>query len=111
LRSDAERLRKDIVKNPPADSTVSCYNVAYLPPARESLERLTQRLPLVEGLVAREGLHPEACRKIVAALRRDLEVLGSEQELRKLSEAERTRSAELRRTAMERIARIEKKLE
>jgi hypothetical protein len=52
LISEADRLRSEIYANPLVDSRVTCYDMAAIVPARQSLERLNQRLPLLKRLAA-----------------------------------------------------------
>ncbi len=47
-----------------------------VPPSKESLERLTRRLPLLTELARGRKLHPKAMKKIIAAVEADLAVLA-----------------------------------
>lgn len=57
---------------PPKDSTITCYKMAYVPPARVSLARLEKRLPLLKKLSAKGGLPKTTLLKLMKAVEADL---------------------------------------
>jgi len=103
LAMEGQNLREDIYRDPPTDSRVTCYDMAYMPPAQTSLTRLARRLPLVEKLVASEKVHQATCATILAAMQDDLAVLGDPKELAKLAEAERRTAQSTREKAAKAI--------
>jgi len=109
LAMEGKNLRDDIYRNPPTDTRVLCYDMAYMPPAQLSLQRLARRLPLVEKLVAGGKIQRAACARIVAAMENDLAVLADPKEFGKFPEADRqnARSAsEKARGALEGLKRL-----
>ncbi len=82
LVSEAERLRKDIYRNPPTDCKVTCYDMEFIPPRLQSLERLSQRLPLLKKLAAEGSVHPAVLEKIVPSIEADLKTLSDERSLK-----------------------------
>ncbi len=79
LKVEATNIREDIYRGPPTDRMVKCYISISTTPARRSLGRLAQRLPLIEKLAAGGKLNAAACEKIIAAVRADLGVLAHEE--------------------------------
>ena len=104
LQQEAVKLRADIYRNPPTDCRVTCYLMAWNPPARQSLERINQRLPLLQKNAA--ALQGDVLDKILPTLEADLKILGDEKELRHLPEAEREKARTLREQAAETIKKI-----
>jgi len=96
LATEANNIRQDIYRNPPTDCKVTCYSMAYVPPAQKSLERLAGRLPLVEKLVAGRKVHRAACISVLEACDADLLVLSDPGMLRQLP-PERRKDAEATR--------------
>lgn len=105
LRSDADRLRGEIYANPPTDCQVTCYDMAYMPPAQMSLERLRKRLPLLENAAMKGVVSPRALALVLPSVRADLELLAAEgaekqlgdqaEEAQRLAERVRYRIAQL----------------
>ncbi|HNV68731.1 MAG TPA: hypothetical protein PKO06_03470 [Candidatus Ozemobacteraceae bacterium] len=57
---------------PPKDSTITCYKMAYVPPAKMSLERLEKRLPLLKRVKAKGQLPKTTLLKMMKAIEVDL---------------------------------------
>ena len=94
LCDEAERLRKDIYRNPPTDCRVMCYDMAFMPPARSSLDSLSRRLPLLRKIAANGKLQPAAMQKIIPNIEADIKTLSDEKQVAKLSaEAQATAKA------------------
>ena len=85
LRFLLERVRAV----PPKDSTVKCYKMAYMPPARLSLERLEKRLPLLKRIKAKGRLPQATMKKLMQAVGADLKTLEDGLDKRELTDVER----------------------
>ena len=110
LVAEAANIRADIYRDPPIDCRVKCYDMAYMPPARVSFERLGKRLPVVEKLIAGGTVHPAACAKIVAAIEADLAVLSDAEQLKVLHGPHRTQAEASRDQARAALARLKQML-
>jgi len=106
LASDAEAMQREIYREPPTDSRVSCYDMAYVPPARESLDRMSKRLPLLRRLAQRGHVHPAAILKLLPGIEADLKVLSSDSDLATLPEADRNAARDARNVAAAELQRI-----
>jgi hypothetical protein len=95
LKQEADKLRADIYRNPPTDSRVTCYEMAYFPPAQQSLTRLKKRLPLLENLASNGKVKKAVMNKVLSSVDKDLATLGDEKQVEKLQEAERKEAAEV----------------
>jgi hypothetical protein len=93
---EAAHLRERIYRDPPIDSKVTCYDMAAIIPAQQSLQRLHQRLPLLKRLAADGRVHPAALHKVIGSIETDIETLSQESELQQLHPEERKRAEELR---------------
>jgi len=90
LIQEADSLLEQIYRNPPTDCRVTCYDMAYLPPARQSLDRLQARAELLERLAASGRASADVLEKVSATIEADLKTLSSEAELKLLRPEERT---------------------
>lgn len=95
LVAQAARLERDIFSNPPTDTKVTCYDMAFISPAQESLERLSQRLPLLQKLTASGHLNLLVAEKILPAIEEDLQILSSDKEIRLLPPADQDKAKKL----------------
>jgi hypothetical protein len=82
-RSTAELLREELAQcktgvyaDPSKDAKASCYDMAILPPAAESMKRLTRRMDLLGSMLSHDRLRPETIRALLPSLERDLAVLA-----------------------------------
>ncbi|MBM4033204.1 MAG: hypothetical protein FJ291_15675 [Planctomycetes bacterium] len=101
-------IRNDIYRNPPTDFRGTCYDMAYIPPAQQSLQRLNQRLPLVEKLLEGGKVNPTAGGKIVAGIQADLAILNDAKNIEQLRGEERAKAAEARDKAAQALQRLRK---
>ena len=85
----------------------TCYQRRVIPPpAKLSMHRLNQRLPLLEKMAANETLHPVAITKALDKIHADVELLENEEQLSQLAgDNERN---EAKRLATEVKARLTK---
>lgn len=96
LAAAAESIRVEMLRNPSTDARVKCHKMAFLPPARRSLDRLRKRLPLLESLAAAGKISPAVAERVLPTIRADLATLASEEELDKLQPEARDEVAEIR---------------
>ena len=110
LESESARLKAEIHKDPPTDCKVMCYDMAYLPPAQASVQRMTKRLPLLKKLAASGKVNAPALRKVLPSVETDLKTLTSEKEIARLGAGERERAKKLAADAQAVVAQIKELL-
>lgn len=110
LTGELANLRQDMYRNPPTDSRVTCYDMAYISPAQISLDRIAKRLPLIEKLAAGGKLHPAAASKIIAAAQADLAILADEKKLAKLPAAEQRKARKAQQQAADLLEKLRRRL-
>jgi hypothetical protein len=93
LAAEAQSLQADILRDPPTDSAVKCYDMFILPPAQRSVERLQKRLPLLKALVAAGKVAPAVAERVLPTIRADLATLSDAKELARLQPAPRQQAA------------------
>ena len=111
LVGEAANIRADIYRDPPTDCKVTCYDMAYIPPAQQSFRRLAKRLPLIEQLAAGPKLNRAVFAKIAAAVEADIAVLSEDKRLQALPEAERKQAATTRERARLIVDRLRLRLD
>ena len=84
LKTQAARLQADMRRFPPKDFNGRCYRRAGFVPAKNSLQQINRRLPLLSKLVAAGKVHPRVLARVVPALERDLKILTTPEELKRL---------------------------
>lgn len=99
LAGELANLRATILKDPPTDCQVTCYDMMMISPERESLDRLAARLPLLKRLAADAVVHPGVAAKILPAVESDLRRLSEAQPGPQLPPDEQKRRATLRAEA------------
>ena len=88
LRLEGERLNRAIRRFPPSDVQVRCYRRAAFNPARDSLQRLGKRLPLLEKMLARGSVTPEVLARVLPVMESDLKRLTDDAQLKRLTDTE-----------------------
>jgi len=85
-QEDLKLLRSRVWEFRPTEmKTASCYEpMPMIIPAKQSLERIQARLPLLGKMVEADKLHPGVARKVLVQIDKDLAVLSSAAELKKL---------------------------
>lgn len=114
LVSEAERLRSEMYRNPPTGcqvTQVTCYAMAFIPPAQESMERLTKRLPLLKQMATDGKVQAAVLAKVVGSVEADMATLASEAELKHIPADQHEQAAELRKSAEATVAEIKGLLE
>ncbi|MCY2931571.1 MAG: hypothetical protein NTV86_19185 [Planctomycetota bacterium] len=110
LLKEADRLSREIYLNPPTDSTARCYKMMVLTPARGSMMRVTQRLPLLADLAGSDKVHKGVLERTVPAIEADLATLSDAKQTAALTADERTQAAALAKQAAEDLAKIKKQM-
>jgi hypothetical protein len=111
LAAEADTLRKEIYREPPIDSQVSCYDRMYIPPAGASFSRLQKRLPLLRKLAEGGKVNAAVVAKVLPTVRADLATLADPKQTGKLEPQRKARLAKLVEDVKGAIAKIEKMLE
>lgn len=112
LAEEGKLLTQEMYRKPHSDFQGKCYKKRAFIPARESLERINRRLPLLEKLVATGKISPEVARRVLPALERDIKVLADKNEVEQLYD--KARQAEARKAhkragkLLERVRKLEK---
>jgi hypothetical protein len=114
--TEAELLGKEIAlmvetvaaKRTKEERELSCYKPVLFVPERDSLERLAERVPLLERLASEPSVQPAAIEKIVAAISRETATLEDEDALVKLSGEERKQAVDLRDRALELLGALKR---
>jgi hypothetical protein len=107
LKQDLAQLTHGVqAKRPTELKMATCYKPMMYLPARDSMERLTARLPLLENLAASEKVHAAVARKVLASIERDIATLSDPKLLHTLPEADRPKAEEVRRAAADHAAKL-----
>jgi hypothetical protein len=107
LRTDLPRLVLGVQEKRPTEMRMAtCYEPMMWQPARESLDRLSDRLALLEQLAGAKAVRGEVVYKVLGTIEADLAVLGNENSLAGLEEKERPEAARVRDAAKAAIAKI-----
>lgn len=85
-----------------------CYEIAPVGIAERSMERLSQRLSLLEKFAASEKIDREVVEKILSEVEGDIDTLKNNREL--LSNSEQAMALELRMRAERHVLRIKARL-
>ena len=110
LLKEADRISREVYREPPTDSTARCYEAMALTPARDSLTRVTQRLPLLANLAGSGKVHQGVLEKVIPAIEADLATLADAKQTAALAPEERAQAAELAKRAAEDLAKIKKQM-
>jgi len=110
LVDEADAIRKEIYRDPPIDSQVNCYKMAYMAPARQSYQRLARRLPLLQAAAKGGKVSAAVLEKVLPTVRADLATLGDEAQLRKPGSPKPEQAERLRKEIAASLAAIEKSL-
>ncbi len=107
LAEEGKILTKEMYRNPHSDFKGKCYKRRVFIPARESLERINRRLPLLEKLVAAGKISAGVARRVLPALERDIQVLADREELQRMyDKAKRAEARKAHKRAAKVLARV-----
>ena len=108
LKAEMQKLRGEMVRNPPTDTKLVCYGAAqFHPPAQQSIERLTDRLPLLQKMIASGKITPEVLARVLPTIEADVKTLSDEKALGQL---DKDRQAEARSSLRPRAEEILKQV-
>ena len=100
LLKDLGTLRTGVeAKRPTEMKMATCYVPMMIRPGHDSLQRLSDRLPLLEKLATAVTLHPEVVEKVLASIETDILTLSKEESLKEFAKAEERQAAEKARDA------------
>lgn len=97
-------------KRPTEMKLATCYKPMMVQPARESLDRLAERLPVIEKLVESRTLHPAAVSRVLGAIEADLATLKDDQQVSRLTPDQQAKAEETRKTVAEQVAKLTERL-
>ncbi len=106
LVSEADRLRGEMYRNPPTDCQVTCYDMAFMPPAQVSMERLTKRLPLLKQMATGGKVQSAVLAKVVDSVEADMATLANEEHLKYIPAEQHEQAAKLHKSAEATLAEI-----
>ncbi|MCX5654430.1 MAG: hypothetical protein NTY65_07265 [Planctomycetota bacterium] len=100
LLKDLDTLTIGVHATLPTEAkNVTCYAPMPFQPGRDSFNRLSDRLPLLEKLAAAVTLHPEVVEKVLESIETDIQTLSKEESLKEFAKAEEREKAEKTRDA------------
>jgi hypothetical protein len=112
LLKDLDTLTTGVHTTVPTDAKkVACYEPMFFRPGRDSFNRLSDRLPLLEKLAAAVTLHPEVVEKVLVSIEADIQTLDKEESLEALAKtAEREKAEKTRDAARAAVLRIRQRI-
>lgn len=84
----------------------TCYLMIYNPPARDSMQRLEARLPLLEKLTLQKKINAKVTDRVLASIEGDVATLDDPKAKEGLSESERARAEALHTQAKAQVERV-----
>jgi hypothetical protein len=113
--AEAGLLEKDLAvlvtgvhgKRPTERKNVTCYDVVMCIPAKDSMKRLAERLPLLEKLAQSKRLNPEVTARVLENVLRDIDILENERNLNMLEKEQRESAINLREEAKRALQNLE----
>jgi len=112
LRADLPRLVAAVrVMRPTEDRMATCYEPVVYQPARDSLQRLSDRLAILDRLAESRSFHAEVVYKVLGTIEADLAVLGDDKLLAGLEEDERPEAVRVRTAVRAVLWKIRTRLE
>ncbi len=111
LKLDLAELKLGVqAKRPTEMRMATCYEPMMMTPARDSMKRLSARLPLLEKLAAAETLQPDVARKVLAAIEADHAILSKPQMIERLPDPDRHKARELREHVGQKLSELKARL-
>ena len=111
LADEADAVRTEMRRKSPTDFKGKCYETIYIPPARESFDRLSKRLSLLQKLAAAGKVNPAVVKRVLPTVRADLATLADPKQAKALQPARRARLEKITADTQAAVAKIEKLLE
>jgi hypothetical protein len=72
---DMNRIKSDLLRDPPTDAQFTCYDYGFLPAVQLSMNNLSKRVELLRKVVASDRVAPAAMDRIVQRVQRELDQL------------------------------------
>jgi chorismate mutase len=107
LKAEMQKLRSEMLRDPPTDTSIQCYQQMVLLPAQQSMDRLTDRLPLLQKMIAQGRISPEVLARALPTVEADLKTLSDEKALGQL---DKDRQVEVRSSLVPRVQEVLKQL-
>lgn len=111
LTVEADRLKKDLYRNPPTDQMVTCYETMAYIPAKDSLKRLSERLLLLEQLTREARVDAPVLRKVLPTIEADVRTLSDEKNVAELQEKDREAAEEMRVEVEKMLKELKQRME
>ena len=115
LNTEAAKLHEDLYRNPPVPAAgemrISCYEAVAVRPADKTMQRLSQRLLLLEALTKEERLDEPVLAKVLPTMEADLNTLSDEKELAGMSRLQRREAGEVRDRLAKALADLKQHME
>jgi hypothetical protein len=108
LQSELKLLIQGVQSKRPTEMRdATCYKPMPIPsPKKQALNRLEERLPLVQKMTESKMLSATVAAKVALTLRRDIDALSKADSGSPLSHTDQTRAAKLKRDAAEALSRL-----
>jgi len=111
LRIDATRINSDILRDPPTDSRVQCYDYGYMPAVKLSMSNLAGRVALFKKVIAADRIAPAAMDRIVERVERELAQLIDPKLARNLrTDADRRKAKRLHADVSALVVQVKRKV-
>ena len=111
LAIDMKRLKSDLVRDPPTDMQVKCYDYVVIPAVRLSMDSLSKRVELFRKVIASDRIAPAAMDRIVQRVERELTQLTDPKLVRNLrSDAERLAAKKLHADVSALVVQVKRKV-
>jgi hypothetical protein len=100
LTSRVQAMRPTEMRN------ATCYEPMMFTPAQDSLNRLADRLPLLEKLAQSNTVQPQVVAKVLDTVDKDLVLLGKPEMLDRLTDEQKAAAQEVTRAAKSHVEKI-----
>lgn len=112
LTSGLQSLARAVgAKRPTEMRDATCYKPMMFIPAKDSLERLSARLPLLQKLAKEKAIHRAALERVLPPIEADLKMLTSPEQVKRLDAGRQAEVEKVRREAQAALGEIRKLLE
>jgi len=106
LTAEAERLKGEMYRSPPADMRVKCYKRKHFSRGEVSLARIQKRLPLLQKLAAQKKLSPAVIGRVLPTLERDVQTLSTPRLVRRMDDKLEPKAASAAKEGKAMLAKI-----
>jgi hypothetical protein len=115
LQSDLEDLTHGVQAKRvklPKGQRMTCYRMAFTPPAQKSLADLTKRLPMLEKMATSKTINPEVAAKVLESIEKDIAVLTDPKATKQLrNKADIRKANEMRQKAAKTVELLKARLD